>query len=53
MTPNQIGVLEAEMINEKLSGISLGCLDSWKLKWQQDETGNAVTDIEWSWGLKM
>ncbi|MFH1897215.1 MAG: capsule assembly Wzi family protein [Candidatus Desantisbacteria bacterium] len=53
VTPNQIGVLEAEMINEKLSGISLGCLDSWKLKWQQDETGNAVTDIEWSWGLKM
>ncbi|PIX16808.1 hypothetical protein CO110_08475 [Candidatus Desantisbacteria bacterium CG_4_9_14_3_um_filter_40_11] len=52
ISPKQIGALEAEMINEKLSGISLGCLDSWKLQWKQDETENAVINIEWSWGIK-
>ncbi len=52
ITPKQTGILEAEMINEKLSGISLGCLDSWKFRWKQDEMKNTVVGVEWSWVAK-
>lgn len=37
ITPKQIGFLEAEMVNDKILSVTLGCLDSWRLRVQSDD----------------
>ncbi len=37
ITPEQIGFLEAEMVNNKIAGINLGCLDTWRIRIQPDD----------------
>ena len=47
ITTEQIGFIEAEMVNNKLTGIELGCLNTWRLKIQPDD--GVSVDYEMGW----
>lgn len=46
-TTKQIGFIEAEMVNNKMSSINLGCLDLWRLKVQPDNGVSVDYKISW------
>ncbi|MDI6782121.1 MAG: capsule assembly Wzi family protein [bacterium] len=43
----QIGFIKAEMVNNKLTGIDLGCLNTWRLRIQPDNGVKIDYEIGW------
>ncbi|MBI4777908.1 hypothetical protein HY792_03175 [Candidatus Desantisbacteria bacterium] len=43
----QTGFLEAEMVNNKIAGIDLGCLDTWRLRIRPDDGVSVDYKVGW------